>query len=330
MYMTFPEALKEARLLIGYGRNTTGHKEKIISGIGGAIGLLVVVFLGLELNHAVNNYLNIEESLFIVASIAASAVLLFAVPHGALSQPWPVIGGHASSAFIGVSCSLYIPDQQLAIPIAVGGAVLVMYYLRCIHPPGGATALAAVVGGDAVQTLGYFYVLYPVVFSAVVIVLVAVGFNALFKWRRYPAHWFYKNYQVRKVEPSARETELTQEDFFAAIQQHDSFIDITEEGLTDLLELAKQHAEKSVIHPEEIVPGRFYSNGKIGKKWSVRQVVDASGPKDKTRKTEVIYKVVAGDGAYETGICQQEHFRLWARFEVRNRDNLWVKVNNEN
>lgn len=324
--MTFREVLKEARLLIGYGRNTTGHREKIISGIGAAVGLAAVATIGLSLNSAVNTVLNIEESLFIIASIAASAVLLFAVPHGALSQPWPVIGGHTCSALIGVSCSLYIPNQHIAIPVAVGGAVLVMYYLRCIHPPGGATALAAVVGGDTVQALGYYYVLYPVIFSSVVIVIVAVAFNALFKWRRYPAHWFYKNYQVHKVEPSERETELTQEDFFAAIQQHDSFIDITEEGLTDLLELAKQHAEKSVVHPEEIIPGRFYSNGKIGKKWSVRQVVDASGADDKTKKKEVIYKVVAGNGGYETGICPQEEFRLWARFEVHSRENLWVKV----
>lgn len=329
--MKYRNILREIRLLIGYGRNTTGHKEKIISGIGAALGLIAVAMTGLLLNTSVNHYLHIEESLFIVASIAASAVLLFAVPHGALSQPWPVIGGHGCSALIGVTCCLYIPQQQIAIPLAVGGAVLLMYYLRCIHPPGGATALAAVVGGETVQSLGYFYVLYPVVFSAVVIVVIAIAFNALFKWRRYPAHLFYKNYHVGEIKPSERETELTQEDFFAAIQQHDSFIDITEEGLTDLLELAKQHAEKSIVHPEEIIPGRFYSNGKIGKKWSVRQVVDASDQNDKaSKRKDVIYKVVAGAGDYATGICPQEEFRLWARFEVHNRENLWVKMSSDN
>lgn len=324
--MTFREILREARLLIGYGRNTTGHREKIISGIGAALGLMAVSIAGVSLNGMVNSYLAIEVSPFVIASVAASAVLLFAVPHGALSQPWPVVGGHACSALVGVTCSLYIQNQQLAIPLAVGGAVLVMYYLRCIHPPGGATALAVVVGGDAVQSLGYFYVLYPVLYSALVIMMVTIAFNALFKWRRYPAHWFYKNYQSGKVNPAERETELTQEDFFAAIQQHDSFIDLTEEGLTDLLELAKQHAEKSTVHPDKITPGHFYSNGKIGKKWSIRQVIDASEPDNNTDTEEVIYKVVAGDGGYETGICSQESFRLWARFEVHHQDKLWIKV----
>src|SRR5690625_7242859 len=81
-----------------------------------------------------------------LASMGATAVLLFAVPHGALSQPWAVVGGHVVSAIVGVTCQLLIPNLFWAAALSVGVAVAAMYYLRCIHPPGGATALAAEIG----------------------------------------------------------------------------------------------------------------------------------------------------------------------------------------
>ena len=88
-------------------------------------------------------------STLVVASMGASAVLLFAVPHGPLSQPWALIGGHMVSAFIGVSCATLVPDTITAAALAVGLAIGAMHLLRCIHPPGGATALAAVVSGPS-------------------------------------------------------------------------------------------------------------------------------------------------------------------------------------
>jgi CBS-domain-containing membrane protein len=126
-------------------------------------------------------------SIGLTASMGASAVLLFAVPHGALSQPWAVLGGHLVSAVIGVACVQVIAEPILAAPAAVALAIGGMHYLRCIHPPGGATALNAVIGGEAVQQLGFHYVLTPVLLNALTIVLLALLFNYPFRWRRYPS-----------------------------------------------------------------------------------------------------------------------------------------------
>src|SRR5690606_26570448 len=126
--------------LLGIETNATSHNEKLISAVGALLGILTVYW-------ASQWYLETAGILLMVASMGASAVLLFAVPHGALSQPWPVIGGHTVSAFIGVSCQLLYPDHALTPALAVGLAVGAMHYLRCIHPPGGATALSAVIGG---------------------------------------------------------------------------------------------------------------------------------------------------------------------------------------
>jgi CBS-domain-containing membrane protein len=93
------------------------------------------------------------------------------VPHGQLAQPWAVLGGHVISAIIGVTCAQVIANEILAASAAVGLAVGAMYYLGCIHPPGGATALSAVVGGESVHALGYHFVITPVLMNVVVILV---------------------------------------------------------------------------------------------------------------------------------------------------------------
>lgn len=315
------------RLLKWFGvhRNITSHGEKLISALGAGIGLFVVSGVS-ELLYSFG-MLDVYGSCLIVASMGASAVLLFAVPHGALSQPWALIGGHIISACIGVTMYRFLGEGVAASALAVGLSVGAMYYAKCIHPPGGATALTAVIGGDVVQSLGYLYVFVPILLNVFCILVVAVGFNYVFRWRRYPAHLHYKSVGVGAGMPSSlREFELTQEDFSAAIQKHDSFVDITEEGLTDLLELAKQHAELNITHPATITLGKYYSNGKLGRMWSVRQVLDATGEQEGSTKCQVIYKNVAGYQSYDTGICLQDEFRRWARFEVVQKNNRWVKA----
>lgn len=312
--------LQECRALLGLERNTTSHAEKLISGLGALLGILAVYGISLMVCG------DSPGTVLLVASMAASAVLLFAVPHGALSQPWAVIGGHLLSAFIGVTCQRLFPGYFWTGALAVGLAVSLMHYLRCIHPPGGATALAAVIGGPDVDNLGYLYLLTPILLNVTAIMATAIVFNSLFSWRRYPAH-LARRRKSKTVKPAERQFELTQEDFAAAMEELDSYVDITAESLTELLELAKQHAEKNITHPEHIVAGHYYSNGKLGNLWSIRQVVDASGGDD--RKDRVIYKVLAGDGAYDTGICSRDEFRQWARFEVTPQNGRWIKVTAE-
>ena len=78
-------------------------------------------------------------------------------------------------------------------------------------------------------------------------------------------------------------------------------------------------------HPQRVEAGHFYSNGELGHRWCVRQVIDAADI-DKASKDQVIYKNVAGADAYDTGICRREEFRQWARFEVIESGGRWVKL----
>ncbi|MDH5735944.1 MAG: HPP family protein, partial [Gammaproteobacteria bacterium] len=156
--------MKNFKDLLGIQAVTSGHFEKLISAVGGGLGIWCILLITSQFVHGLSAAL-------IVASMGASAVLLFAVPNGPLSQPWPLICGHLISACIGVTCYKLIPELFLASAFAVGLSIACMHYFRCIHPPGGATALSAVVGGVDIHALGYDYVLTPVLLNAVVILV---------------------------------------------------------------------------------------------------------------------------------------------------------------
>jgi CBS-domain-containing membrane protein len=162
--------------------------------------------------------------------------MLFAVPHGALSQPWPLVGGHLVSGLIGIACLIHVPDPLLAGGLATGLSIGAMHYLRCIHPPAGATALAAALGGDPVRALGYGFVAAPLMLNVMVILVAAVAFNALFPWRRYPTFLVRRAATLAPVADSY--AAISHEDFVFALSQLDSFIDVSEEDLLRIYSLA--------------------------------------------------------------------------------------------
>lgn len=126
-----------------------------------------------------------------IGSLGASAVLLFGAPRSPLAQPRNVIGGHILSALVGVACwKLLHPFPWLAAAIAVSTAIAVMHATRTLHPPGGATALIAVVGSKEVHDLGFVFVLVPCTLGPLVLLAVALVVNNIPGSRRYPEVWF--------------------------------------------------------------------------------------------------------------------------------------------
>ncbi len=227
--MHMNNTINKFKQFIGITPGYISHHERIISTAGGFLGILGIILVSI---YAVGE----QGAAMIVASMGASAVLLFAVPHGALAQPWNVFGGHLVSAIVGVSCARYIPDITIAAAASVGLAIGAMHYLRCIHPPGGATALTAVLGGPAVLALGYGYVLMPVLINTLVILLIAIMFNALFQWRRYPPMLSAGTSGVRPAEDLHPPIEHA--DLVYALSQLDTVVAVSEEDLLNIYALA--------------------------------------------------------------------------------------------
>lgn len=218
--------MSRALSIIGLELTPTNHVEKVVSGLGGLAGILAVA---LATWWAVGP----DAVMPVVASMGASCVLLFAVPHGPLSQPWPFAGGHLISAVIGVACARWIAPLPLAGAVSVGLAITAMYYARAIHPPGGATALTAVLGGAALRKLGFAYVAVPVGLNVGVLLAATVAFNYPLRWRRYPA---------ALSKAPAKPSRIAREDWAHALTHVPSLADVNEDDLATLHEIAVAHA----------------------------------------------------------------------------------------
>lgn len=222
---------------------SVSSREQWISATGGLLGILAVLWVSHQLmpGHA---------AYFIVASMGASAVLLFAAPHGALSQPWALVGGHLVSAAVGVTVAKLVGDPTLAAALAVGLSIGLMYGLRCLHPPGGATALFAVLGGDTIHALGYGYLITPVMLNVFTLLIVAVVFNYPFAWRRYPQAWQRESAEVVcAVEPEAHPEKcmIPHSALVYALSQLDTFVDVSEDDLQRIYALAMHPASHATV-----------------------------------------------------------------------------------
>jgi CBS-domain-containing membrane protein len=303
--------------IIGAESHNIGHAEKVISAVGGFIGILLAMWISLY-------YVGAQGAALITASMGASAVLLYAAPHSPLAQPWPLIGGNVISALVGVSCAQLIPNPLLAAPTAVALAIVAMHYLRCLHPPGGGTVLAAVVGGADVHALGYQFVLTPVLLNVSIMLITAIMLNYAFPWRRYPAS-FKKQPAKEPVQSSRASDKLGHADFEFALNEIGSFVDITEDDLARIYRLALKHAQQLSYHPEKIAIGNYYSNGESesSAQWSVRKIVELAGNDENALVT---YKIVDGKGKDSVTACTLSEFNNWQKYEVILKQGTWHRI----
>lgn len=169
----------------------------------------------------------------IVAPMGASAVLVFAVPASPLAQPWPVIGGNTLSAFVGIAAAVALGAGPLAAGVAVGAAILVMSIARCLHPPGGAAALTAVIGGPAVAAAGWRFALAPVALDSLILVGCGVLFHRL-SGHRYP----------HRAAPIPVPPRFLPQDIDVALAEAGEAFDIDRDDLAQLLAAAEAAADR--------------------------------------------------------------------------------------
>lgn len=157
--------------------------EIVWSWIGAFLGISAVGYL---------NYILLDRSdlNMMLGSFGASAVLVYGAIKSPLAQPRNLVGGHVLSAFIGVaSYQLFHSYLWMAAAMAVATAIALMHVTRTLHPPGGATALIAVIGGEKIHSLGFLYPIIPAGLGAVVMLAVALLVNNIPKTRKYPEFW---------------------------------------------------------------------------------------------------------------------------------------------
>ncbi|HEV7246546.1 MAG TPA: HPP family protein [Shinella sp.] len=205
-------------------------KERLIGCLGALIGIcLTGLVCGLFMGQGPHLPL-------IVAPIGASAVLLFAVPASPLAQPWSIVGGNTISAFVGVTVTTLVTDPTLAIGLAVALAILVMSLTRSLHPPGGAAALTAVIGGAAVTRAGFWFPLVPIAINSLILVALGMMFHRL-AGRQYPHRQTIAPVNTHKTAdpPAALRVGFNSEDIDTAIASLNETLDISRADLDALL-----------------------------------------------------------------------------------------------
>lgn len=171
-----------------YKETLVDFKDHFWSFVGAFIGIGIIAYLqSLQLPEL--------ENIFLIGSFGASSVLIYGAVYSPLAQPRNLVLGHLVSALVGVTVAKVFPDIiWLTAPMAVAVSIVAMQITRCLHPPGGATALIAVSGGAKIAELGYGYVLSPVLTGALILAGVALIFNNISKDRHYPV----KNSRLRR------------------------------------------------------------------------------------------------------------------------------------
>lgn len=173
-----------------------------------------------------------EQLPIMVASMGASAVILFAIPSSPMAQPWPFIGGQMLSALIGVYSAFYIDDMVLAAALAVGLSVMVMLSLHCLHPPGAATALAPVLGNFHPGALDNHFLWMPVGVNVVLMLSLALLINRLLG-RDYPSR--VDNTRVSTIDSNqSRLAAISRADIEQATQVVDHFLDVSADDLCQI------------------------------------------------------------------------------------------------
>ncbi|HNB27575.1 MAG TPA: HPP family protein [Alphaproteobacteria bacterium] len=211
-------------------RDRTAASLGALTGIG-----ITAAICGLLFRHDVHLPL-------IVAPIGASAVLLFAVPASPLAQPWPIIGGNTLSAFIGLLVAHVVPEPALALGLALGLAILAMSVTCALHPPGGAAALTAALGGPLIEQYGYWFPLAPVALNSALLVVLGILFHR-FSGHAYP-HKAPPQPNIHRTQdqPPRQRASIRPEDIDAALAALHETFDIDRNDLEQIVRQVEQQA----------------------------------------------------------------------------------------
>jgi CBS domain-containing membrane protein len=171
---------------VAYKATLIDGKEHLFTFLGAFFGIGIIGFINSHLYP-------LNDNLFLIGSFGASSVLIYGAINSPLAQPRNLIGGHVICALVGVTVQKLIPGELwLAAALAVSTSIVCMQITKTMHPPGGATALIAVIGSTKIKALGYSYVLSPVLSGVLILFLIALLFNNLTPNRSYPLNKHFK------------------------------------------------------------------------------------------------------------------------------------------
>lgn len=237
------------------------NKERVRAALGALLGIFFTAILCLYFTES-------QTVLFLIAPMGASAVLLFALPSSPLAQPWSVLIGNIVSAAVGVICFLLIANVPIAAAVSVAAAIALMFVTRSLHPPGGAIAMYAVLGGPDIHSLGFGYVLAPVGINSLVLIITAVIFNNLTR-HPYPHRQLINPINLHNTQDAVptNRAGFNSQDLDVVLQQYNEVLDISRDDLEYLMKQAEMQSYRRRF--EQITCGDIMSTDIISVEFGV-------------------------------------------------------------
>lgn len=216
---------------------TLPFKERALCALGALLGLIISSFVSWYVLGGFNAWY--------IAPMGASSVLLFAVPASPLAQPWNVVIGNTIAGVVGVSCALLISEPTLAFSLAVALTIFLMMSTDSLHPPSGAVAITAVMGGESIHQLGYHFVLYPVFLNSFLLLAVAIIFNQMLG-KQYPQNMQIINKRSKDPTPTQKVT-IQPQDIKETLAEQTQLLDISEYDLQKIILDAQEKANSRQV-----------------------------------------------------------------------------------
>ena len=291
--MSFKQILKQM------AQNKNPHvpwSEHFRSAIGGIVGGGFVAFIA----KFASEYTEINE--WAMASLGASALLVFVLPSSPMAQPKAVIGGNIVSALVGVTCAILIPDPRLGMPIAIGVSILGMLFFKCLHAPAAATALSAILG----HIVTYRFALFPVLMDSLLLVLAGIFYNRI-TGKQYP-HTEKSPGNISSKSPSAETMSLIEDKNAIAqvLAKYKEFIDINPGDLANIIRDVELHAYQQKL--KSITCSAIMSSPVI----SVEMATPLEDAWIRIRKNHIKSLPVVDRNDRIVGIITLEHFLKYA------------------
>jgi CBS domain-containing membrane protein len=222
------------RRLTRAAQRATGRLGWLRGAVGAVLGIALAAVIA-SLFVGANN----PSLPWLVAPIGASAVLVFALPASPLAQPWSVAGGDILSALVGLIVWHFIPVTAIAAPLAVGGAIAVMSLCRCLHPPGGACALFAVLCGPMVAQHGWMALMLPLGLNVLALTAMAWLYNNL------TGHaWPHQLQPVAQPVPEGWLGSYKEGDLDAVLEEWDEVLDVNRDDLDALFRAVERRVQR--------------------------------------------------------------------------------------
>ncbi|BDB19783.1 hypothetical protein cym2001_31480 [Pseudomonas sp. CYM-20-01] len=206
--------------------------------IGMALGTLFSVWL-------CSQVFGMDVALHLLGPLGASAVLLFAVSSGALAQPWSIIGSYLCAGVIALLVTRVLGPSLGCACLAAGMTVVLMCWLRCLHPPAGGLAMTLVLADPASAALGW-YELGAVLLGAGALLACALAYNNATR-TRYPKGAAPAPAPLPFNPRAGRDPAITAADLKLALADMEQFYDVEPSELEELIHAAETHARRRSI-----------------------------------------------------------------------------------